>query len=157
MDSTHTQALNIPVKPIILNILPVNNTSPSNSVHSPNSVINDNLKVNNRANRNTVTIPQFNHSPIVPTLVDTGGSIASSAITRVDKELERLQRQRQSSSKYYNRVKEYKRIGSLNTEKEKVIALLLLCYPQFSALESYELDQLVTNFIRDLENVVATK
>lgn len=155
MHNTH-----IPVKPISFNILPISSEESLHSGESRNSVFSASFKQNNNIpqnsnqhNINTVKFHQFNHSPIVPTLVGKPkevSTIPSVELSLDDKELIRLQRHRENNARYNEKIKDYKKLGTLKTEKEKIISLLLLCYPSLHAMPSYELDRIITELIQRL-------
>jgi hypothetical protein len=62
----------------------------------------------------------------------------------------RLEKQRQRKARYDEKVKNYTKIGTLYSEKDKIKALLLLCYPSLTDMNPHELDIRVSQFIESL-------
>lgn len=83
-------------------------------------------------------IPTFNYIPNKP------------MTTYEERENARIEGERRSSAKYYEKVKAYKKLGTLSSEKDKLKGLLLLCYPTLNQLNTIELDLLVNNIIASL-------
>ena len=92
-------------------------------------------------------LPTFNYTHDAPIIAPRSKMTQS---TPEEREAMRAQKLRESSYNYQVRVREYKKLGSLRTDKEKIIKLLLLCYPSLEGMPSYQLDQLVTEFIQRL-------
>jgi hypothetical protein len=90
----------------------------------------------------------FNYNPIVPHLANPLS--LSSKDDLAERERKRKESERIRSSNYRQRTNEYKKLGSLKSEKDRVIGVLLLCYPHLQSLESWKIDQIVTDFIASL-------
>lgn len=98
----------------------------------------------------------------VPTSIVVNNDFQYIPITQVivqpnvleEKERTRLEKQRARNARYNNKVAAYKKIATLPTEKDKVKALLLLCYPKLSKIDqmsSQELDLRLDTFITSLD------
>jgi hypothetical protein len=111
------------IKPITLTILPQSQILPMNPV----------------------PIPNFNHVPIVPTFIPK--SPVRNIEDLQEKEIRRLEGQRQRNHRYYEKAKNYTKIGTLSSEKDKLLALLLLCYPSLQNSDKYELERMVIEFL----------
>ena len=93
-------------------------------------------------------IPSFNHVPIVATQIDRIQQMSDNDLR--EKEIRRLEAERLRSAKYRQKTASYQKIGTLKTEKEKILALVLLCYPELGNMESWRLDQKISDFIVSL-------
>ena len=129
--------------------LPINPQSSLNSQHvstSPNAAANLDNHLASKQDVSQIHIPSFNHVPITPH--------AAASLEEIQrKERERLDKQRERNTKYRNRVKEYTKLGSLPTDKEKIISLLLLCYPHLEDANRAELENVVNNLIESLRQI----
>lgn len=149
------------VYPITLTILPKQNSdnikTSSTGIFNPlnstpvltfGSANPSRVVINNETTVQTANIPQFNHVPIQPIIVDKKYKLENN--DHIERERRKIESDRLRSARYNERVKEYKKLGSLPTEKEKIIKLLLLCYPSLNELSRAELDRRVTAFIQSL-------
>ncbi|CAH6419203.1 Hypothetical protein HVR_LOCUS401 [uncultured virus] len=180
MSQTSLQIITPPVKPITLTILPLTQNKVSGSAvpaiinqanigakpyispakQSEADIVNvamDRTKFDlkalsdQRAPQINNYIPTFNYAPMAPVLLQTEAPIIRmTQTTAEEREAIRAQKQREHSYNYQVKVREYKKLGSLRTDKEKIIKLLLICYPSLETMPSYELDRLVTEFIQRL-------
>lgn len=108
-------------KPLTMSIIP---TSKITSTHQSSQIIPD---------------FQYNYTPNftgVPTVNDL--------------EQRRLQKGREKVARYNAKVNEYKKLGILDSEKEKVKQLLLICRPYLRSIDTNELDLLVERFLAQL-------
>jgi len=119
----------------------IQNNLVASAIDSPNQISKSDF-VSNKATKSTLSIPNFNHVGIVLE--------KKPRISLDEKETKRLAYQKQCSAKYSNKVKEYKKIGSLFTEKDKIKRLLILCYPELSNFDQNNLDHRIANFITSL-------
>ena len=103
--------------PLTLSIMPTTHNH-SQPLQFSNHNLTQNIKVNNNQH-----IPTFNHVPMQPVIV----APVRSGIDK--KERIRLQKKCESTKRYNERTKEYKKIANLYSEKEKITAVVLLCYP----------------------------
>ena len=87
----------IPVKPITLTILPINNV------------------------QETVPIPDFNHVAVVPTIIPSQPRKLGTQLSLEEREAKRVASQKERSARYNEKIKEYKKIGLLKSEKERII------------------------------------
>ena len=94
-------------------------------------------------------IPTFQYAPVIPHVPDNPYNLKP-GISLEEKERYRMERDRQRSSNYYNKIKSYKKLGTLGSEREKIIALLLLCYPSLREMNSSDLERRVVQFIDSL-------
>lgn len=81
-------------------------------------------------------IPNFNHVPVTPVIMPS----YSNNISLEEKERLRLEKQRQHKARYDQKVKSYAKIGTLQTETDKIKAVLLLYYSSLTDMHPYELD-----------------
>lgn len=152
MAQTSSQTIIPHVKPITLTILPTNTSAPVgnnhiNLVSLSTTEIPYTNHIQPKGQRVSPPLPNFNYTHDTPIIVPRPKMAQS---TPEEREALRAQKLRESSYNYQVRVREYKKLGSLRTEKEKITKLLLLCYPSLEAMPSYELDRLVTEFIQRL-------
>ena len=63
-------------------------------------------------------------------------------------EQRRLQRGREKSARYETKVKEYKKLGTLDSEKEKIKGLLLICRPHLKTMNPADLDLIIDQIVR---------
>lgn len=124
-------------KPITLSIIP--NPSQGTPPLSPQANI-SNIPV-------PKVLPNFNHVPIMPI-----APILTPPINNEfqEKERIRLEQQRQRAARYNEKVKAYKKIALIDSNQEKIKALLLLCYPELAQMGAYELDVRVIQIIQSL-------
>lgn len=76
--------------------------------------------------------------------------IIQNHITLEEKEAQRLAKQRIRNSKYRDRTKPYTELSGLDTEKEKIMALVKLCYPHLTEINPLILDSEVSVFIKHI-------
>ncbi len=93
---------------------------------------------------------KFNHVPIIATPIDRIQQMSNDDLR--EKEIRRLESERLRSAKYRQKTASYQKIGTLKTEKEKILAVVLLCYPELNNMESWRLDQKISDFIISLHN-----
>jgi hypothetical protein len=136
----------VPVKTINLSInpaIPAFNNIPTNIVSNPVIPI--------HAVATQTPLPDFNHVPIYPTIAHAPKRVTQlTALTAEEREARRAAQQRERSARYQEKIKEYKKIGTLKTEKEKIIRVLLLCYPSLEEMDPVELDNKINQFMRSL-------
>ena len=111
-------------------------------------------------NTETKIVPTYQYTPIIPTPIVPIHSFPireispEQAITTLaalqEKEAKKAEQQRLSNARYRDKVRDYKNLGTLRTEKEKIIGMVLLCYPQLKDMNSIKLDAKVTQFIQSL-------
>lgn len=138
------QLNSIHLKPITLTILP--------QALVQSSIMNSSVTVVKTAP--TMQIPNFNHVPITPTITHNNLIKTPNGMTLEEKERRRLERDRERCARYRQKVSDYKRLGTLKTEKEKITSLVILCYPELKNMSPSELDQKVSQFISSLNNHV---
>jgi hypothetical protein len=108
------------IKPVSLTIL---HQGVSPALHSPSIII----KNSHTKNTQTTNIPSFHHVPIIPSklsdqIVINNMSLEEKERKRLEleeKERKRLEGDRLRSAKYNEKVKAYKKLGTLYSEKEK--------------------------------------
>lgn len=135
---------NVPVKPITLTIAPVDNGTVLPQTPTQLTATHTLLP----APINGTAIPNFNHVPIAPILLPKQSKISD--IDLQEKEARRLEGQRQRNHRYYEKAKNYTKLGTLPNEKDKVVALLRLCYPFLESIQyndQNELDRMVSEFL----------
>lgn len=110
------------MKPITLTILPKSTTPPITST----------------------IIPNFNHVPVVPNIVNR------SQISLEEKEERRLAKQRERTNRYRDKTKPYVELAGAPTEKDKIIGMFKLCYPELANLPSSVLEQEVLSCIQHI-------
>lgn len=106
-------------------------------------------------------IPNFNHVPIQPIIIANTSTQPTtilplpkgipSNLTAEEREARRYAQQKERNSRYEEKTREYKKVGTLKTEKEKIIRVLLLCYPSLEEMDPVELDNKVSSFIGSLD------
>ncbi|CAH6419379.1 Hypothetical protein HVR_LOCUS584 [uncultured virus] len=150
------------VKPITLTILPIHNQQPiPNTIYQtpgPISSTNITYQIPGHVSstktpyQGQIPIPNFNHVPIIPTIVapEPTHRGAMKQLTAEEREARRAAQQRERNAKYQEKIREYKKIGVLKSEKEKIIRVLQLCYPFLEEMDSFELDTKVNAFIQTL-------
>lgn len=111
-----------PVKPLILTIIPQQKSVSQN---------------------NSSNLPTFNHIPVVPNISEN----SSNPEQIWEREKKRLEIQRQSSQRHYEKVKQYNKLAAIDGEKEKIMALLLICYPDLKTCNKLQLDQRLSSFL----------
>jgi hypothetical protein len=130
-------------KPITLTIIP-------QSLH-PNISINKN---------NHVPIPNFNHSPIVPTIIPSfkSNNPTGHMITNVNQSLqmtdqEKIEKHRQSNREYQkkfrNKTKGFTEITHLPSVNERIKHVWLLTYPNIN-IEEQTMDVLIAQFVNSM-------
>lgn len=127
----------LPNKPITLTILPIN----TQNSHSPPTI-------NQQVIPSTqVHIPNFNHIPIIPA---TNQRVPELSLE--EKARRRLENDRLRAARYRQKTSDYQKLGTLDTEKEKITSLVLLCYPELRNMNPQELETKVCQFISSLHN-----
>jgi hypothetical protein len=84
------------------------------------------------------SMARFDHVPSIPIITNKLG------MTLEEKEAQRLAKQRERNYKHRDKTKPFKDLVNAPTEKDKIIGMFKLCYPQLEALPSSELDQEMT-------------
>lgn len=97
-----------------------------------------------RDQTNVKEIPSFNHNPVVPTI--------SPQFKIDERESQRLIKKREVDAKYRSRVKDYTKLGTMDTDQEKMYALLLLCRPELSNTNKLLLETKISDFLYSLNN-----
>jgi hypothetical protein len=145
------------IKPITLSILPSstqvssNSTTPLkqfDSIQPPiytTHVSTSHIPISSNQTR----IPNFNHVPIAPVTMPNNLNVLSGTSSD-EKERARLEKQCQRVKKYNEKVKAYKKIALIDSNHEKIKALLLICYPELSQMSPYELDMRVIRMMQSL-------
>lgn len=82
-----------------------------------------------------VSIPNFNHCVIVPTVIDPKN------MTLEEKESRRLAKQRERNNRYRDKTRPYIDLANAPTNKDKILGIFKLCYPQLDDVDSSILDQ----------------
>ena len=85
-------------------------------------------------------MPIFNH---IPTTLHTGVE---------DKESVRAERNREHQRRHVAKVKPYQQLANIYNPEERLVALIMLSYPELSALPKYVLHQDVDLFMRALKS-----
>lgn len=93
-----------------------------------------------------------NIQPIVamPQPIDRVGQMTEEDLR--EKERRRLEGNKIRSARYVQKTSEYKKLGTMKTEKEKITALTLLCYPELRNMDPSILDSKVSQYIASLQN-----
>lgn len=117
-----------PVTPLVLGPVPIN-VSGSTGRYSPPV--------------NTTPIPNFNHVPTMPI-------VAPQQMSLEEKEQRRLAKQRERTNRYRDKTKPYIELANIPSEKDKIIALLKLCYPELSNVPELVIEQEVLLFIQTI-------
>jgi hypothetical protein len=124
-----------------INSLPINNIKPLTLTIAPRAPVQSTIS--------QIKIPNFNHVPINPSIIPNPSNVPAT-ITPEDKEKSRLEKQCQRVKRYNEKVKAYKKIALLDSNHEKIKALLLICYPELSQMGQYELDMRIIRIIQSL-------
>jgi len=105
------------IKPITLTILPnVPSQVSAPTMQNPNFNHTPILPiVQSQVSAPTMPNPNFNHTPIAPITIPH-----PLGITPEEREARRLAKQRERNARYRERVKEYTKLGSLTTDREKI-------------------------------------
>ncbi|CAH6419930.1 Hypothetical protein HVR_LOCUS994 [uncultured virus] len=126
-------------KPITLTIMP----QPKTPTQSSGPLTTQAVTIQN--NQTSIeNIPNFNHIPIVPIIVP------KSTISLEEKEARRLAKQRERNNRYRDKTKPYIDLANVPTEKEKIIGVVKLCYPQLAYLPPAVLDREISLFIQHI-------
>ena len=138
------QSTQLPAKPITLTILPINGGK-----HPSPTEINNQSVITQTTPMNQVNIPNFNHTLVTPIVVhEQRPKIVVKQLTAEEREIRRAAQQKERTVRYNEKIKEYKKIGLLKTEKEKIIKVLQLCYPSLEEIDPIELETKLNLFIQ---------
>ena len=133
-------------QPLTLTILPRSHGPQINNIPVPPAMINNIPQIN----YNPIQPIIINHAHIQPTITNKISDLPLEDLR--EKERKRLEADKVRCARYRQKVADYKKIGTLKTEKEKFTALAILCYPELKNMNSIELDQKVSHFIASLRS-----
>ena len=128
-------------KPLTLTILPkaVVTVQPS---AIPNHKINYSMDIKSNQSVNDISLSYKGYTPIVHPQI--------SQISSMEKEIQRLERNKQYSQKFREKVKDYQKIALLPNPIERINAVLMLCYPELNEMNRHELNFKTSQFVHQL-------
>lgn len=96
-----------------------------------------------------------NQMAIIITHTPASSSGEPSILTAEEREAERLERDRIKSARRYNKIKAYRKLAYLPTNKERFKHLALICYPHLAQWDPNKLDRIIGDFVDQLERLSA--